>query len=840
MLLLVSALVFAGMFLPQTEVSAAGILSKKNSGSQCTASEHNYQAKTYEATCQDYKKTVYTCTICNDSYTEYAGMTGWSTTKPENVKTGIIESRTEYRYRNKLYTSSTSSTLDGWTMYDYADRWTDYGAWSSWSDKSVTANDSTKVEKRTVYGYYYFLCPYCGVHMHGYGSCYTWAGGCGKATTESGWREVWSTVSWNNANLKDWHGTGKYYTYLNGELVFKWTSGGSKTQYRYCTRSQERIYYFYCWENWSGWSPTAVSATSDKEVQTRTVYRYLDAELGAHTYSGATDTSCDVCGETRIVSLSAPTIAASNDEATGKPKISWSKVTGADKYELYRATSKSGTYTKIGSTTGTSIINKSAVTGKQYYYKVKAVSNEGVVSSYSNIVNRTCDLPRPVVTATNVASTGKVKLSWKAIDGATGYEVYWAASKDGSYTKIATVTGTSVTNSSAKAGKTYYYKVKAIHSNSAATSAYSAVVNRTCDLPQPVVTASNVASTGKVKLSWKAIDGATGYELYWAASKDGSYTKIATVTGTSVTNSSAKAGKTYYYKVKAIHSNSAANSAYSEIVNRTCDLPQPTVTATNVSSTGKVKLSWTAIDGATGYELYWAASKDGSYTKIATVTGTSVTNSSAKAGKTYYYKVRATHSNTAANSAYSAIVERTCDLAQPTVTATNVASSGKVKLSWKAVDGATKYEVYRATSKSGTYSKLTTVTGTSVTNSSAVAGKSYYYKVRALFDNSAATSVYSAIVNRTCDLAQPVLTVGLSDKGIPTLSWDAVSGATKYEVYRSTSKNGTYQLIDTVEATFKLDVDTTAGKTYYYKVRALCGNSAASSAYSQIKYITTK
>ena len=38
-----------------------------------------------------------------------------------------------------------------------------------------------------------------------------------------------------------------------------------------------------------------------------------------------------------------------------------------------------------------------------------------------------------------------------------------------------------------------------------------------------------------------------------------------TTTNTSVTNTSAEAGKTYYYKVKAIHSKSAANSAYSSV-----------------------------------------------------------------------------------------------------------------------------------------------------------------------------------------------------------------------------------------------------------------------------------
>ena len=172
------------------------------------------------------------------------------------------------------------------------------------------------------------------------------------------------------------------------------------------------------------------------------------------------------------------------------------------------------------------------------------------------------------------------------------------------------------------------------------------------------MTATNVASTGKVKLSWDAVEGAAKYELYWAASKNGTYTKIATTTNTSIINNSAKAGKQYYYKVRAIHAtNSGATSAYSEIVTRSCDLPQPTLTV-KLNSSGKPVLSWSKVEGAAKYEVYRATSKNGTYTLIYTTTsGTSVTNTSnVKAGVTYYYKVRAVHgTNSGAHSAYSAI-----------------------------------------------------------------------------------------------------------------------------------------------------------------------------------------
>lgn len=117
---------------------------------------------------------------------------------------------------------------------------TQWGAWSEWQDTPIDADANTQVETRTVYGYYYFECPHCGAHMHGWGTvCYPWAGGCGGATPDdSGWHQIWSEIPWDEANLQDWYGTGHYYTYIDGELVFQWTNDGQpKTQYRCRTKT---------------------------------------------------------------------------------------------------------------------------------------------------------------------------------------------------------------------------------------------------------------------------------------------------------------------------------------------------------------------------------------------------------------------------------------------------------------------------------------------------------------------------------------------------------------------------------------------------------------------------
>ena len=277
----------------------------------------------------------------------------------------------------------------------------------------------------------------------------------------------------------------------------------------------------------------------------------------------------------------------------------------------------------------------------------------------------------------------------------------------------------------------------------------------------------------------------------------------------------------------------AANAAGDEIT-----LAAPTVKAENVASTGKIKLTWDEVEGAQGYEVWRATSKNGEYTKLTTTTKTSVTNTRINAGETYYYKVRAIADDV--QGEFSEIVGRTCDLARPTVKTTNIASTGKIKISWNKVDGAVKYEVYRATSKNGKYTKLTTTTKTSITNTKIDAGETYYYKVKAIAKSSAANSAASVAVGRTCDLARPEVTVKLNSNGKPVVSWKKVTGAVKYEVYRATSENGKYTKLTTTTKTSITNSKTEAGVTYYYRVRAIAKNSAANSAYSAIAYITAK
>lgn len=214
----------------------------------------------------------------------------------------------------------------------------------------------------------------------------------------------------------------------------------------------------------------------------------------------------------------------------------------------------------------------------------------------------------PVITASNILSSGKNRITWEKAVGASYYYVYRSKTKSGGYVKVKSTSSLSYTDNDANVGDAYYYCVKSV-SDDKTVSATSNKAKLIQKLPRPVVTLSNVKESGKISVKWTAVDGAQKYEVYRATSKTGEYRLIKTTTATSMTNTSTEAGKRYYYKVCAVAGNTAANSAFSAACSKVCKLPQPEITLSNISQTGKIHIEWNRIEGAVSYYVYRSEDK---------------------------------------------------------------------------------------------------------------------------------------------------------------------------------------------------------------------------------------
>lgn len=141
-------------------------------------------------------------------------------------------------------------------------------------------------------------------------------------------------------------------------------------------------------------------------------------------------------------------------------KITWKKASNAKKYEVYRSNSKNGTFKKVKTTESKSFKNTGLTTGKTYYYKVRGI-NGNKKGAFSVVKSATPKLKKVTSLIVTRKSKTSIKLSWKKVNGAKGYQVYRSATKSGTYKKIKTTTSTSFINKNLKSGKKYYYKVRA-------------------------------------------------------------------------------------------------------------------------------------------------------------------------------------------------------------------------------------------------------------------------------------------------------------------------------------------------------------------------------------------
>jgi alpha-amylase len=188
-------------------------------------------------------------------------------------------------------------------------------------------------------------------------------------------------------------------------------------------------------------------------------------------------------GQTEGAATSAPVAPAgltATAASSSSINLAWTASAGATTYTVYRSTSKTGTFSSIGTPSSLSYSDSGLTPSTAYYYYVTATNTAGTSAASSTVTATTNALPIPAaptgLTATP-ASSSSISLAWTASTNATSYTVSRSTSATGTFAAVGTPSTTSFTDTGLTAATTYYYYVTA--TDTAGTSPASSTASAT-------------------------------------------------------------------------------------------------------------------------------------------------------------------------------------------------------------------------------------------------------------------------------------------------------------------------------------------------------------------------
>ena len=577
----------------------------------------------------------------------------------------------------------------------------------------------------------------------------------------------------------------------------------------------------------------ATDYVDDDGLEANTSYDY---ELEACNGNGCSARSAAFSATT---ALGRPTSGLSaTAQSASEISLSWSAVTDATHYKLYRSETGAGVFARISGEIGATdyVDDDGLEANTSYEYELEACNGNGC-SVRSAAFSATTALGRPTAGLSATAqSASEISLSWSAVADATHYKLYRSETGGGVFVRISGEIGATdyVDDDGLEANTSYDYELEACNGNGC--SVRSDAISATTALGMPTSGLSaTTQSASEISLSWSAVADATHYKLYRSETGGGVFVRIGGEIGATdyVDDDGLEANTSYEYELEACNDNGC--SGRSAAFSATTALGRPTAgLSATTQSASEISLSWSAVADATHYKLYRSEADAGSFDQIGGDIGATLhVDSGLDANTSYDYELEACNGNGC--SARSAAVSATTALGMPTSGLSATAqSASEISISWSAVADATHYKLYRSAG-AGSFDQIGGDIGeTAYGDSGLAANTSYDYELEACNGNGC--SARSAAFSATTALGAP--TSGLSATAQSaseiSLSWSAVADATHYKLYRSAGAGSFDQIGGDIGATLHVDSGLDANTSYDYELEACNGNgcSARSAAFS--------
>lgn len=656
---------------------------------------------------------------------------------------------------------------------------------------------------------------------------YYWRVKAETSVNESEWSAIWDFTTMQSPNIT--FPVSASVTGYNPRLT--WVSAGSVAHTLEYSKNSD----------FSGKLTTSLSGTQQVITfpSTGTWYCRIVADNGsAGTVTSAVST---------LVVTAEPTVALPTASAiTGiTPRFEWSATTGATGY-VVTVTNGDG-YLKTYTTTDTFAVSEVLAGGKTHSWTVTALFGENMGVSVS-LAREFTTLAAPILAsplndARAIPETAT--LTWGAIDGISEYFVEWSKSDDFVPSTSKTVSATT-TQIEVGSNQSYtYWRVRGINTTGGTpfSSVFSFLNYPTFVNATPTDNAKNIALTPT--LTWNTSD-ASSYEIEIGTSETltsaSSYTGITTNSFSGVTGLSNNTK--YYWRVRG--NSSYGNSAWSAITSFTTSLAAPTLASPENDAykiTRTPTLSWGVVSGAISYTLQYATNEaftsPNEITMITENTRT-ITTSLSYATK-YYWRVKAVNAD--GESIWSNSRSFTTELAPPTLTSpvNNATGIGvTTTVSWSSSVSGAEYDVMYAKDSDFSVS-VTTVQSTETSiELSLHPYTQYWWKVRVRTGEN--ESQYSTVRTFTT-LATPYAATPMNNTTATAttlnLMWNAVTGATSYEIKFGTASDLAGASVYTTSNAWYNVAGLTNFTSYYWSVRAKNANNEYSE-WSSIAQFRTK
>lgn len=603
--------------------------------------------------------------------------------------------------------------------------------------------------------------------------------------------------------------------------------------------------------SWSGKSFKTFSSSAGEGIRTCTDTSVTPGNTYEYTVTGnyydkngkAVYLKYNKTGKSINVETDAPKLLSATSADYDTINVKWQDVKGATGYKVYRKKAGEKDFTALGVVKGTTYKDNSAQVGQEYYYTVRAyVGETSNLGSFDKNGIKGVALPKkPTLKTAESVDFNAIKVTWKKVDGASGYYVYRKADGEKYFKQIAEVNGNKTftsTDLSATTGVKYQYTVRAYRNRNGKPYAGlydSKGVTATACTKAPTIKSGVSTVSDKLKLTWSKVNGATGYNVYRKLENDKNYKLIKTINGNGnveFTDSGLKCGVKYYYRVngfRTVDSKNYEGLGSKDYLGLTTPA-QPALKSAKSLGYNTISIEWTKVEGATGYDIYRKTT--GTYSKIGTVDKQStVTFKDEKAvtGVRYQYTVRAFYNKNGIKkvSTYENYIHGTAYPSNPNLTSVTSVEYNAIELKWDKVDGANGYKIYRKLPSDKNYKELITLYGQTdkYTDQTVTCGTTYQYIIKSFRYENGKTYTSGNNSAVSCKAVPPVVKVKVASTGYNSLnvSWEKVNGATGYRIYfkKDNAKNWT------TLATFENGSLTscehrklTTGVNYTYTVRA--------------------